>query len=129
MALWATQKAFGEAGVPAGVKVAVWRRQRVVRPGSGVETLGPWSEALKHEVDGVGLDRTTSTNVQGDQPGEQTTQYATLFGPTAADIQQGDKIEFPDGVVVIVEGIPDRSTNLFTGWRPPMSVTVQVTHG
>lgn len=129
MALWAAQKAFGDAGVPAGEKVAVWRRPRVSRPGSGVQAFGAWSNAVKHDVEGVGLDRTSSASIQSDQPGEQSTQYATIFGPADADIRQGDKIEFVNGVVVIVEGIPDRSRNLFTGWRPPMTVSVQVTHG
>lgn len=127
--LWPAQRAFGEAGVPAGVTVLVSRRPLVARPGSGVKALGAWEDAEDHEVDGVGLDRTTTANMQADAPGESRTQSGTLFGPADADIRQGDRVTFPNGVRVEVEGIPDRSTNLFTGWRPPMSVTVKVTHG
>lgn len=127
--LWPSQKAFGEHGVPAGSKVVVRRRQLVARPGSGVLQLGPWADAKNHEVEGVGLDRTSSATTQGEQVGDSRTQYATIFCPWEADIEAGDKITFPDGVVVMVEGIPDRSRHLITGWRPPMSVSVQVTHG
>lgn len=127
--LWPTQKAFGEHGVPAGDTVAVRRRQLVSRPGSGVESFGPWSSAREHSVSGVGLDRTNTIADAAEAPGTSRTQFATIFGPADADIQAGDEVRFPSGVVVLVEGIPDRSKNMFTGWRPPMSVNVRITHG
>lgn len=126
--LWAEHRHFGAAGVPAGVAVTVLRRQPLARPGSGVTTLGPWKDAKEHEVSGVGLDRTLSSTIVGDH-GDSEQQTATLFGPAEADIQRGDRVTFPDGVIVEVSGIPDRSASMFTGWRPPMSVQVKVTHG
>lgn len=129
MPLYETQRAFGESGVPAGETVKVLRRPKITRPGSGVETLGAWKDATEHEVESVGLDRTGSTTMQGDQ-GDSRTVRAAVFAPWAANIQTGDRITFPStGVVVTVESVPDRSRNLFTGWKPPMRCEVQVTHG
>ena len=129
MPLYETQRAFGESGVPAGETVKVLRRLKITRPGTGVESLGPWKDALEHEVEQVGLDRTSSSTLQGDQ-GDSRTINAAVFAPWAADIQVGDRITFPStGVTVQVEGVPDRSRNLFTGWKPPMRCEVQVTHG
>lgn len=129
MPLYETQRAFGESGVPAGETVNVLRRRKVTRPGSGVEAFGPWQDASSHTVENVGLDRTGSSTLQGDQ-GDSRTVNAAMFAPWAADIQVGDRITFPStGVVVQVEGVPDRSRNLFTGWKPPMRCDVRVTHG
>ena len=126
--LWSAGKLFGRDGVPAGDRVVVTRRQWESRPGSTSRQLGAWKDALSHTVDGVGLDRTNSVNLGGES-GDSDLQSALIFGPSAADIHEGDRITFPDGVIVTVTGIPDRSKNLFTGWRPPMSVAVEVTHG
>lgn len=126
--LWPSARVFGRDGVPAGVQVIVSRRQRESRPGSTSPQLGPWSGALSHTVDGVGLDRTSSVKLGGES-GDSDLQSALIFGPSDADIHEGDRITFPDGVIVEVVGIPDRSANMFTGWRPPMSAAVEVTHG
>lgn len=126
--LWPAEKAFGPAGVPAGETVTVLRRPMVTRPGSTKPVLGGWPEAEAHEVSGVGLDRTQSTTLAGDA-GDGELQTGVIFGPANADIRNGDRITFPDGVIVEVDGIPDRSKNFFTSWRPPMSVPVQVTYG
>lgn len=126
--LWAGEKAFGAAGVPQGELVTVKRRKYGARPGSTVAQLGPWAEAATHQVAGVGLDRTQSNPLIGDS-GDSDVVSALIFCPANADILNGDRVEFPGGVIVEVEGIPDRSKNFFTGWRPPMTVTVKVTHG
>lgn len=126
--LWPAEKAFGPAGVPKGERVTVSRRPMVTRPGSTQPVLGSWSEAESHEVDGVGLDRTQSTTLPGES-GDGEKQTGLIFGPADADIRNGDRIVFPNGVIVEVDGIPDRSKNFFTAWRPPMSVPVEVTYG
>lgn len=128
MALFATSKAFGEDGVPGGYTVTVVRRRLKPRPGSGEPALGPWSEADSHSVDNVGLDRSTSSDVDNGN-GDSFLQRAKVFAPADADIEQGDRIVFPFGTEVTVDGIPDRSRSMFTRWRPPMSVDVMVTHG
>lgn len=126
--LWPAAQRFGEDGVPAGETVTVQRRPRVTRPGSTVPTLGSWDDATEFTVDGVGLDRMTSSDLVGDT-GQPVVQNATIFGPTEADIAKGDRIVFASGVVVEIDGIPNRQPNMINGWKPPMTVTVKVTHG
>lgn len=126
--LWAAAQRFGEDGVPAGETVIVRRRPRVTRPGSTVETVGDWRDAVEFTVDGVGLDRMTSGDIVS-ETGAAVLQTGTIFGPTAADIEKGDRVIFPSGVIVEVDGIPNRQPNMINGWKPPMTVTVKVTHG
>ena len=84
---------------------------------------GPWSGRFAF-AQRFGL-RIVSTG-----QGDSRTINAAVFAPWAADIQVGDRITFPStGVTVQVKGVPDRSRNLFTGWKPPMRCEVQVTHG
>lgn len=126
--LWNAAQRFGEDGVPAGVTVIVRRRPRVTRPGSTVETVGDWKDADEHEVEGVGLDTTVSTPLV-DDTGAGALQSAMIYGPTFADIEKGDRVIFPDGVIVEVEGIPNRQPNMINGWKPAMRAPVKVTHG
>lgn len=126
--LWGAAQRFGEDGVPAGETVTVRRRPRVTRPGSTVETVGDWKDATSHEVEGVALDRMASTEIPADT-GSPVAQMTTLFGPTDGDIEKGDRVIFSNGVIVEVEGVPNRQPNMINGWRPPMTVSVRVTHG
>lgn len=119
---------LGAGGVPAGTKVRVRRRQLVSLPGATRPNYGPWSSATEHEVEGVGLDRTSSTELVGDG-GSDELESATLWGPTSADIERGDRVYFPDGFVATVVSIPNRQPNMINGWRPPMSCRVEVTYG
>lgn len=126
--LWSAAQRFGEDGVPGGEIVSVRRRPRVTRPGSTVESVGEWSDAGEHEVEGVGLDRMVSSDLVSDT-GEPVVQRATIFGPTDGDIEKGDRVYFSNGVIVEVDGVPNRQPNMINGWRPPMTVSVKVTHG
>lgn len=127
-ALWPGVQRFGEDGVPAGQTVRVRRRPRISKPGSTVETVGSWADAEEFTVDGVGLDRMVATELAADT-GSPAIQVATIYGPTQADIHKGDRVYFPDGVIVSVDGVPNRQPNMINGWSPPMSVLVSVTHG
>ena len=127
-ALWPEADMLGAGGVPAGTKVTVRRRPSVTRPGSTRPTLGSWEQATDHTVAGVGLDRTSSTTLSN-EGGDDELESATLWGPTAADIVRGDRVIFPNGIVVTVVSIPNRQPNMINGWRPPMSCRVEVTHG
>lgn len=128
--LWpsAGGRRFGVDGVPAGVRVRVSRRPVISRPGSTESMLGSWTQATVHEVDGVATDRMVASVIQGDS-GDTSLQTSTLFGPALADIRDGDRVTFPDGTIVEVNGIPSREPNMLNGWMPPMSVPVRVTHG
>ena len=126
--LWPEADRLGVGGVPAGVTVIVRRRPMVTKPGSTKPSLGSWEQAVDHEEHAVGLDRTGSTTLST-EGGDDELQTSTLWGPTHADIQRGDRVIFPNGTVVTVEGIPNREPNVINGWQPPMSVSVKVTHG
>lgn len=126
--LWPGAGQIGVGGVPAGVKVRVRRRQVTSRPDATRPSLGPWATATEHDVEGVGLDRTSST-VIGNQAGDDTALRSTVWAPTDADIRDGDRITFPTGTIVEVDGIPNREPNMINGWSPPMSVPVRVTYG
>lgn len=127
-ALWPDADMLGAGGVPAGVEVIVRRRPMVTRPGSSKPVVGPWEQAEDHTVKGVGLDRTSSTDLS-DEGGDDALESATLWGPTKADIERGDRVIFPSGIIVTVVSIPNRQPNMINGWRPPMSARVEVTHG
>ena len=127
-ALWPEADMIGAGGVPAGVEVIVRRRPMVTRPGSTKPTPGPWEQATERRVAGVGLDRTSSTTLQ-DEGGDDALEVATLWGPNAADIERGDRVIFPNGIIVTVESVPNRQPNTINGWRPPMSCRVKVSHG
>lgn len=126
--IWPKAATVGANGVPSGVTVKVRRREITSRPGSTTPTFGPWSSATEHEVEGVGLDRTGSSALIGES-GDDELQTSTLWAPTGADIVLGDRVIYPSGVIVTVDGIPNREPNMINGWLPPMSVPVKVTYG
>lgn len=127
-ALWPEADMLGAGGVPAGTKVLVRRRPLVSKPGASRPSYGPWDQATEHEVAGVGLDRTSSSTIST-EGGDDELEVATLWGPTRGDIERGDRVVFPNGIIVTVESIPNRQPNMINGWQPPMSARVKVTHG
>lgn len=127
-ALWPGADRLGIGGVPNGVQVRVQRRQLLTVPGSTRPQLGDWASAKEHKVDGVGLDR-TSSSAEVDVSGDDETETATIWAPTMADIERGDRVIFQTGEKVTVVSIPNRQPNMINGWQPPMSARVSVTYG
>lgn len=128
-ALWPAADRLGVGGVPNGEEVVVKRRPMIRKPGSTQLSPGSWEQAEEHTVSGVGLDRTVSSTLVADS-GDDEQLTSTIWGPTQADIQRGDRVVFPSsGIEVLVTGIPNRQPNMINGWQPPMSVSAKVTNG
>ena len=98
-----------------GETVTRLRRKLVTDPYSQQETLGDWSDPDRLTIAGVAVAPSSSFSVR-DASRSQVTMSMSVYAPSGADVQPGDRIEAASGVWLL-DGAAMDWANPFTGTR------------